>query len=537
MAPRLSIKPSQFLVLLVVTTTVFTFVYNYGMTNWENQSQTLIQSLEVVFQSFLTTGYGQDAPWETTRMNLLVIGIQLSGVGLILAAINAFVVPWFRTILHAPPIQDRVDLEDHIVICGYTPRTDAFASVLDSWDISFVFIEADEEEAIAVYELGWSVIHGAPDELDTLSRAGLEDARSVVADTSDAVNASIALSAREIDTTIPVIMIGEQQHLTRYQRLAGANEILCPRQLVGESLANRMLEATTTTVGESIQIADDLELVEVTLSPDDPCYQQQLSACQFERRFDLSVVAGYFDGEYKPVGTTTQPIDETTRILLVGSTTAVADLRSESTEQISEGPTKRVLIVGYGESGKAAENGLQEANTEHTIVDIEDRPGVDIVGDASEPETLHVTGIDDIDAAIITVADDTTAIFTTLIMNDLNPAIDIFVRANDEEKLPQIYRAGATDVHSSATISGRMIAATVMEENSLFTFAGPIQRRTVGDGSFPGKTVNEIELETGIRVLLVLRDDEPFVYEEAREMIVRRGDELVLAGIGNEGSS
>ena len=534
MASRLSIKPGQFLVLVVVTTTVFTFVYNYGMTNWENQPQTLVQSLEVVFQSFLTTGYGQDAPWETTRMNVLVIGMQLSGVGLILAAINAFVVPWFRTILHAPPLHEKVDREEHVVICGYTPRTEAFAAVLDSREIPFVIIVANEDDAIEVYELGWSVIHGPPDTVESLNRAGVPAASAVVADSSDEENASIALSARELNVEIPVIAVGEHEDLSRYQRLAGADEILSPRQLLGKSLADRMVQAFETTVGESIQIADGLELVEVTLSPDHDCCHRPVSECDFENQFDLSAVAVYFDDEYQPVGTIRREIDETTRILLVGSAEAVEQVRSETRAQLSKGPSKKVMIVGYGESGMATKAGLQETNTDITVVEIEDREGVDVVGDAQEPETLVEAGIENTSAAILTVADDTTAIFTTLIMKDLNPEMDVFVRAFEEDQIPQLHRAGASDVHSLATISGRMIAATVMEENALFTFAGPIQRRQIAEGSLPGKTVNEIELETGIQVLLLLRDGEPILSEDASDVVTESGDELILSGMGNE---
>lgn len=535
MATRLSIKPGQFIILVVVTASVFTFVYNYGMTNWENQSQTLIQSLEVVFQSFLTTGYGQDAPWETTRMNILVIGMQLSGVGLILAGINAFVVPWFRTILHAPALPERIDLEEHVVICGYTSRIEAFAEVLDAREVPLVIIVGDEDNAIQVNELGWPVIHGAPDTVESLNRANVAAAVAVVADASDEVNASIALSTRELNAEIPVIAVIEQEDLSRYQRLAGADEILSPRHILGESLANRMMQSVSTTVGESIRIADDVELVEVTVSPDHDCCNRPLSECNFEERFGLTAVAAYFDNGYEAVGMNTyREIDENTRILLVGTADAVHNIRSESKAQFRDDTSRDVLLIGYGETGKATKSRLEETNTEITVVDIEDRPGVDVVGDAREPETLVEAGISDKTAAIITVADDTAAIFTTLIMADLNKDIEIFVRAIEEDHIPQLHRAGAADVHSLAATSGEMIAATIMADNALFAFAGPIRRRKVGDGSLPGKMISEIELENDIEILLLLREGKPISYEEAKDVVIKRGDELIISGIGNE---
>lgn len=137
-------------------------------------------------------------------------------------------------------------------------------------------------------------------------------------------------------------------------------------------------------------------------------------------------------------------------------------------------------------------------------------------------------------AAIITVADDTTAMFTTLIMRDLNPDIDIFVRAFDEVHVPQLHRAGATAAQSLDTTSGRVIAATVMKESTLFGLAVPIRRRQVRYGPLTGKTVNEIELEFGVNVLLLLRDGTPILYEMAKDVILESSDELILSGIGNE---
>lgn len=63
----------QYLGAVALVTIAFTLAYNTGLSVWEGRSQPLYQSLEVVFQTFTTTGYGEDAPWSTLPMNLLVI--------------------------------------------------------------------------------------------------------------------------------------------------------------------------------------------------------------------------------------------------------------------------------------------------------------------------------------------------------------------------------------------------------------------------------------------------------------------------------
>src|SRR6056297_845710 len=110
-----------YLALVVVTTLLFTIVYNTGMALWEGRPQPLYRSLEVVIQSFTTTGYGEDAPWRTPQMNLLTITMQLTGIGLILTAVDVFAVPWLRDALTPSAPASADDLRDHVIICEHTP--------------------------------------------------------------------------------------------------------------------------------------------------------------------------------------------------------------------------------------------------------------------------------------------------------------------------------------------------------------------------------------------------------------------------------
>jgi len=48
------------------------------------------------------TGYGEDAPWQSPQMNLLVIVLQLVGIGFLLSAVDVFVVPWLQEALRPP---------------------------------------------------------------------------------------------------------------------------------------------------------------------------------------------------------------------------------------------------------------------------------------------------------------------------------------------------------------------------------------------------------------------------------------------------
>ncbi|MCU4750663.1 NAD-binding protein [Halobacteria archaeon AArc-curdl1] len=532
MVTRWSRRAVQYLALVVVTTAVFTVAYNVGMAVWEDRPQPLIRSLEVVFQSFTTTGYGQDAPWETAQMNVLVIGMQLAGIGLILAAINAFVVPWFQTAFETSPPTTAPELENHVIICGYTPRTESFATELEARNRSFVVVESDLESANELHEAGWPVVHDDPESIDVLERVGIDEAAAVVADAPDDVNASIVLSVREVDSEIPVITVVEDEELGEYHRIAGADEVLSPRQLVGESLAQRVPTAVTTAVDESASISDELELVEVSIAAGSELCDRSIEDCRFPDQFGVRVVGAWMNGDLVSPVEPEFEIDPNTRLLVAGAPDDVDTLRAEAASNVRELARQRVLIAGYGESGAAADTAFTGTNTDVTVLDVEEKPGVDIVGDAREPSTLREAGVEDASAVIVTVGDDTTAIFTTLIVRDLNPDVDVFVRANEEADVAKLYRAGADDVQSLATVSGRMMAATVSEGEAALAFDKQIRVVTVPAGDLAGRTPADADVEhqTGTTLLAVVRDGEAITGVDRREIELERDDELVLAG-------
>jgi len=190
-------RTAYYFIAVGATTLFFTVVYNFGMASLENRPQPLYRSLEVVFQTFTTTGYGEDAGWDTLWMNLLVILMQLTGIGLILAAVDVFVVPWLRRSLAPSPPERRPGLDGHVVVCGHTPRTDAFITELDARDREYVLVVDEKDVATELQAAGYEVLLGDPEATATLENASIADAIAVVADGADDTNASIALSARD----------------------------------------------------------------------------------------------------------------------------------------------------------------------------------------------------------------------------------------------------------------------------------------------------------------------------------------------------
>jgi Trk K+ transport system NAD-binding subunit len=462
-------RTGYYLVLVTVTTVVFTLLYNYGMATWEGRPQPLFRSLEIVFQTYTTTGYGEDAPWQTPQMNLLMIAMQLAGIGLILTAADVFAVPWLRSTL-APTAPTAVaGLEDHVVVCEFTPRGEAFIAELESRGREYVVVESDSETATQLHEDGYRVVRGDPESIEALESAGIERATAVVADAADDVNASIVLSAREVNPDVRVVTLVEDTALENYHRIAGADDVLSPRQLLGESLAHQVPTGITTAVEEGIEIGNDLELVELSIEPGSDLCNRTVSGARLRERFAVDIVGAWIDGTFESPVEPGLELDDV-QLLVAGEPTRVAALREEASSTVQPVSDRHVLVAGYGEAGSAVADAFAETNSRVTVIDRREKEGVDIVGDAREPAVFREAGIDSASAVIVTVDDDTTAIFTTLVVSDLNPDVDVITRANEPESERKLYRAGAAYVQSLATVSGRMMASTIFEDEDVLAF-------------------------------------------------------------------
>jgi Trk K+ transport system NAD-binding subunit len=525
-------RTAYYLALVVATTALFTVTYNAGMAVLEGREQPLYRSLEVVIQSFTTTGYGEDAPWKTPEMNALVITMQLAGIGLILTAVDVFAVPWLRDAIEPTAPDSVADVTDHVVICGYTPRTDAFIDDLVARGREYVLVAADADMAADCHQEGYRVVHGDPESVETLRAARLDTAAALVVDAGDDAGASIVLSAVDTSPDVYVVTLVEDAALARYHRIAGADDVLSPRQLLGESLAERAPAAVTADVDEGVAIGEDFELVELAVTEGGSLQGRTFADATLRERFGVNVIGAWFDGEFE----TPVPLDAElaagTQLLVTGESAQVDALRDETAGAVRAFPGQRIIVAGYGDSGRAAHGALDHPDSRVTVLDTADADGVDVVGDAREPDTLAAAGIDGASTLLLTLGDDTTAIIATLIARDLNPDLRIAVRANREENVEKLYRAGADYVQSLATVSGRMLTSTVIEDEEVLAYDRRVRIARLPATGLQGETLVDaaVRTETGATVVAVVRGGETITDFDAASFTFDADDEVIVAG-------
>ncbi|QZX98618.1 potassium channel family protein [Halobaculum rubrum] len=504
------------------------FVYQWGFATFEGRQVDYIHALYVVVETFTTTGFGLDADqWSSDGMLALMAVMQLAGVGLIFLALPAVVVPLVNEALTSSPPMT-TDRTDHVVICEFTPRGEMLVGELRSRDQPFVIVVPDADRAVELAD-EHPVVHGDPEEVQTLDRANIESARALVADADDEANASIALSARERSEDVRVVSLVEDEDVADYHRYAGADRVLSPRRLLGETLGSKATASVADELGDGVEIGEDFQIAELLVHHGSPLIGESIAGSAIGDRTGANVLGAWKDGEFESPPRPGRVIDEHTVLLVVGTESELEVLKDLTLSETRRRRRGSVVVAGYGMVGHSAAAEVRPSD-EVVVVDERDAPGVDVVGDATDRETLEAADVEDARAVVIALDSDTTTIFATLAVKQVAPHAEVIVRANDADSVPKLYRAGADYVLALSTVSGRLIASHLLDEEVLRPETQVDLVRTVAP-RLEGRTLAEADVraETGVTVVAVERDGDLFTNVGPDTRVVA-GDRLVVAG-------
>jgi len=519
-------------VVLFGSMLVFAVLYQNGMRIYEGDSRTFLHSLQVVVETFTTTGFGSDSPWSSPEMQVLVIVMDLVGTLLIFMALPVLAFPLLEDILSTTvPTSVPDDTGDHVIICSYTSRAEALTDELDSWDVDHVIVESERTRATELYEDGHRVIHADPTSIADLEGAELASARALVADVSDQVDASIVLAAQEVAEDVPIVSVIEEPDRQSYHRLAGADHVLSPRPLLGESLASKVTTAVTANLGEAIDIGDGFGVAELPIHRGSRLVGTTLAESGIREQSGVNVIGIWVRGEFETPPSPDATLTDGSVLLVTGREGQLEELKGLTLSEIRRFSRGKTIVIGYGEVGNRICAALDDAGLSYTVIDRTEMDGVDIVGDATEPGTLREAGIEDARSVVLAMPDDTTTEFATLVVRDISPETEIIARVEEIESVRKMYRAGADYVLSLATVTGRMIASTILEDEDVLSLDRQVEVvRTIAP-ELVGQTIGDADVrsKTGCTVVGVERDG-TVLTDVGPEFSVEAGDELIVAG-------
>lgn len=506
--------------------------YQWGMATFEDRPRTFLSSLQFTVEMFTTTGFGGDSPWETPQMHAYIIIADLLGMALLVGALPVIASPLVKAVLStSAPEQVSDNLTDHVVICSDTARAQVLIDELDAHAVPYVIAEPNRERADELQEAGYQVIRADPSTTDGLRAARFDAARALVSDVSDQLDASIVLTAKEFNEDVSIVSVVEEASKARYHRLAGADHVLSPRSLLGESLAAKVTTALRTGIDDTVTIGDQLQLAEVSIRHGSEIAGRTLAESGIREKTGASVIGAWVDGVFNPATEPNTRFPAGTVLLVSGMNDQLEELVAMTQSEVRGFRPEEAVIFGYGQVGQTVAARLEDAAIPYTVVDQADAEGVDVVGDATERVTLTEAGVTDADTVVLALPDDTATEFATLMVRDQAPETEILARVQKEANASKTYRAGADYVLSLTTVTGRMIASQLFEGRDVLSLDQQIAVIRERTPQLVGQTLADADVRdrTGCTVVGIERDG-TVITDVGPQTTVQQDDELIVVG-------
>ena len=175
-----------------------------------------------------------------------------------------------------------------------------------------------------------------------------------------------------------------------------------------------------------------------------------------------------------------------TRFLLRQRNQPMNELERELAATQTASQRNHVILCGFGRVGQNLARVLEKHAYEYIALDMDPkrvqqaRQAGDpvIYGDAAQPEILHAVGIEHCNVLVISFADPKLALRILISVRSLRKDLPVLVRTQDDTKLDQLQKAGATEV-----VPETLEASLMLMSHMLLLLDMPVSKvvKTVGD--------------------------------------------------------
>jgi len=451
----------------------YAFLFQHLMQTLEGREFSFIAGVYWVITVMTTLGFG-DITFHSDPGYIFAGIVTISGVVFLLillpfGIISMFLAPWIENRLRYHPLLEvPPGTGNHVVICGLDPVTRALVRKLQARDIPFFLVISQYEDVQRLEEVeGIRAVYGDPSDLAVLMKLGVERARNVIVNLGDKENINIVLTVRSLCSTPIVTMVDEPEH-AELLRLAGANQVVPLKKILGRYLATR-----ATTKGAFAHVLESLGKLLIAELPvhGTPFAGKKLRDALIREQTGLAVVGVWERGKIViPRGETY--LSEQSVIVVMGARNNLEKLEKLTGELPEQ---DMVMIIGHGRVGCSAASFLEHKSVPFILIDKVVNSGctehVAVIGDATSREILK-------GAASTGPAGDRHhqrrqhQIIFTLASRHLNPHIRIAARANREENVAQLYTAGADFVVSTTSVGSNILMNILEKRDSIFLSEG-----------------------------------------------------------------
>ena len=502
---------SRFIAALVALVVIYSVLFHVLMI-YEGQQHSWVTGFYWTLTVMSTLGFG-DITFKSDLGRIFSIIVLLSGMVSLLMLlpftfIEFFYAPWMRAQSEARAGRQLPEsTTGHVILTNYDPVSVALIQRLKRYGYPYALLIGDLREALRLYDLGYKVVFGDIDRLQTYERAQINQAAMVAATGTDVVNTNVAFTVRELCAGVPVVVTANSTDAVDILELAGSSKVIQLADIMGQALARRItgVDARAHIIGEVQGI-----LIAEATAAGTPLVGKTLAQSKLRQTAGVTVIGLWRRGNFE-IATAETRIDADSVMVLGGS----ADQLSAYDELfcIYHVSTEPVVIVGAGRVGRATARALEEREVDYRVIETNPeriRNERYIRGSAADLATLEKAGIRETSAVVITTHDDDTNVYLTLYCRRLRPDVQIISRATLERNVSTLHRAGADFVLSYASMGATMIFNVLRKTDILVVAEGLHVAEADVPSALVGKTLAEaaIPRDTQCNVIAVRTNGE-----------------------------
>ncbi len=528
---------SKFFVFIFAIVALYSVLFHLLML-YEGRDFSWVTGLYWTLTVMSTLGFG-DITFSTDLGLLFTLAVLASGIILLLIMlpftfIQFFYAPWLEA-------QDKIrtprelpeNTSGHVIITNLDPITEKLVEKLVRRDIEYVLVVDELQRASELFDAGYRVVVGEPDDPETYRRLRIRRCALVVATNDDLINTSIAFTIRGITRKIPIVVSADHDNSLDILNFPGNTHVFQFTKMLGEALGNR-----TLGLGRPVNVVsrfDRLHIAEIS-AVQTSLAGKSLIDLEMRRKTGATVVGLWEKGRFE-IPRPDTIINTRTLLLLAGTRKQLDSFEAHyALPDKSHSPDTPVLILGGGRVGLAAAEVLHNHGMLYRIV--EKRPTLNkgkgeefILGDAADIKVLEKAGVMEARTVIITTHNDAMNIYLAFYCRQLRSDIQIISRATNVRSVSKLHMAGADLVMSYASMGANSIINILKtDEVCMFTeglniFSLPMPRVLVGKNLIE----SNIRETTGCSVI-AMRSLHGLIVGPDPSIPLREEDELILIG-------
>jgi voltage-gated potassium channel len=243
---------------------------------FEHRTLSYLDSVFWTISTLTSLGEGPSyLQYRLAPLQILSIIVQLSGIGMISVLLTVIIIPYVsKKVVLKLPEKAPTDLEDHVIICGYSAMVESFVEMLRESNTPFIIIEENETTARELHNRGYPIVLGEAGREETLKNANIQDARIILANEEIEKNASIVLTVSPFKKEIIVVV--EDITKAKYFKYAGAARVISPKQIFGGYISSKVIRHISGHEFETIESLKDLKIASFKVSPMSPLVGKKL---------------------------------------------------------------------------------------------------------------------------------------------------------------------------------------------------------------------------------------------------------------------